>query len=60
MVVLIRFDVFNHENVKSHSILRGIGIHYSSKFLRIWVLSPKPADYTVVEYKDEREVDLYM
>ena len=26
----------------------------------VWVLSPKPADYTVVEYKDEREVDLYM
>ena len=26
----------------------------------LWVLSPKPADYTVVEYKDEREVDLYM
>ena len=26
----------------------------------IWVLSPKPADYTVVDYKDEREDDLYM
>ena len=26
----------------------------------LWVLSPKPADYTVVEYKDEREDDLYM
>ena len=31
---------------------------YVAKIL--WVLSPKPADYTVVEHKDEREVDLYM
>ena len=28
--------------------------------LHLWVLSPKPADYTVVDYKDEREDDLYM
>ena len=27
---------------------------------KLWVLSPKPADYTVVDYKDEREDDLYM
>ena len=26
----------------------------------LWVLSPKPADYTVVDYKDGREDDLYM
>ena len=32
----------------------------SLRLIIIWVLSPKPADYTVVEYKDEREVDLYM
>ena len=30
------------------------------RVLTIWVLSPKPADYTVVDYKDEREDDLYM
>ena len=26
----------------------------------VWVLSPKPADYTVVDYKDEGEDDLEM
>ena len=28
--------------------------------LSVWVLSPKPADYTVVDYKDEREDDQCM
>ena len=34
----------------------------SKSLTSVWVLSPKPADYTVVDYKDEdeREDDLYM
>ena len=38
----------------------GIFEYRTNAFVRLWLLSPKPADYTVVDYKDEDKGSTYL
>ena len=57
MVVLIRFDVVNHEHVESQCILRWIEVRYRSKFLRTAfyaarkVVSPGVGRHSLVRHR---------